>query len=145
MSITTAGDMDTTFTEYKGKVLSLRYPSFLKIKAQEPQWYAAGSRRKAGVMIEVNPSESAIEAFGRMIRSPLFSNTPGASIVREGKFCTANGIVGHERVTRMLETRGWGIDGKFKERDIIIQIWTADSEWHDGRIWLDMLNSVEMI
>ncbi len=134
-----------TFTEYEGTALRLRYPSFLKIKAQEPQWYAAGSRRKAGVMIEVNPSESAIEAFSRMIRSPFFTNAPGASIEREGSFSTSNGIVGHERVTRLLETMAWAVDAKFKERDIIIiQIWTTHSEWHDGRIWLDMLNSIEM-
>lgn len=137
--------MDMTFTQFEGKVLRLRYPSFLKLKTEDP-WYAKRPRHHAQVLIQVNPPASAARAFARMIRSPYFAATPGASIVREGNFSTVNGIKGHERVTKMAKTMAWSVDGKFKERDVVaIQISLATEEWHDGSIWQDLLNSIEVI
>jgi hypothetical protein len=136
--------MDTTFTEFEGRVLRLRYPSFLKLKTEDP-WYAKGARRYAQVLIHVSPPQSTAEAFAHMIRSPNFAATPGASILRDGSFSTTKGIKGHERVTKMPETMGWFVDGKFRNRDAVtIQISVASVEWHDGSIWLDLLNSIEI-
>jgi len=137
--------MREIFNKYEGKVLRLIYPGLLKIKSEEP-WWALGRGKKASVMIELNPIESRAEAFARMIRSPFFNKTPGAFIEREGDFATNNGIKGYERVSRMSETMAWAIDGKFREREaMIIQIWTVKSEWHDGKLWRELLDSIEII
>lgn len=137
---------EITFKEYEGKILRLIYPSLLKIKAESPQWWALARAKKANVSIEVNPIQSRVEAFARMIRNPDFTKVSGAFIEREGDFSTAKGIKGYERVARMSETMAWAIDGKFREREaMIIQMWTLKSEWHDGRPWRELLDSIEII
>jgi hypothetical protein len=134
-----------TFNNYEGKALRLKYPGLLKIKSEEP-WWALARGNKASVMIELNPIESKATAFSRMIRSPHFTKTPDALIEREGEFATDMGIRGHERVSRMLETMAWNIDGKFQDRDVlIIQIWTHHNEWQDGKIWRELLDSIEIV
>ena len=137
--------MNEVFKEYEGKVLRLKYPGLLKIKTEEP-WWALARGKKASVMIEINPIKSRTEAFARMIRDPFFSKTPGAFIERGGDFTTNNGIIGYERVSRMSETMAWAVDGRYLEKDLIlIQIWTTHSEWHDGRIWRDLIDSIKVV
>jgi len=129
--------------EYRGNILRLRYPSFLRVESEEPEWSAFASKNRAAVVIRVNPEPADAESFARLIRNPHF---PRELIRREGRFVSANGIEGHERIADHTVNVAWDIDGKFRNRYILnIGMWASTGDWHDGTIWGDMVNSIDIV
>ncbi|SPE59306.1 hypothetical protein SBV1_310030 [Verrucomicrobia bacterium] len=129
--------------EYNGKVLRVSYPDFLRVKTHEPQWSAFAPEDRAAVVIEVNPQPVKADAFARLVRDLHF---PRALIQREGQFTTAKGIDGYERLALHSETVAWDIDAKFRSRYTLnIGIWATRADWHDGTVWEDLVNTIEVI
>ena len=128
------------FKKYTGKIIRLKYPNFLRVAYAEPGWYATAKDR-AGVNITINPPRVMAESFSRAIR-----RESGANYLRKGEIETHNGIRGFERVTMLNELVDWGIDAKSSAGCVIhIRIWSRIDEWHDGTIWRDLIESIEIV
>jgi len=127
--------------EYQGDFLRFRYPDFLKVKSETPTlWYAAAPKNRACVIIALDPPMAQAEAFSRNMERPH------ENAVRKGSIKTPNGIEGHERVLQFNETMAWDIGAKSKQDHTIhITLWTIHDDWHDGIIWRDFINSIEVI
>lgn len=136
--------------EYRGNIVRLAYPHFLKIQEGEPKWYALGSKGTT-VQVLVDPPQELASIFAESIRSPYFARTPGVFIEREGTFRSAR-IAGYERLTRLVlpssgvDTRSWWVEGRFRNRNLLnIEINAVASDWQDGTIWAAFLDSIDVV
>lgn len=142
--------------EYKGEILRLKYPSFLRIKAGEPDWYAASSRPFAHALVMVDPPNLHVDDLERRILNPHFKNSANpfaANIVREGEFHTAVGLVGYERVVRSQQggtgteaSWDWLVGVKWEGHHVVqATISAVESAWDNGKVWGCFLDSIEIV
>jgi hypothetical protein len=132
--------------QYEGRRIRLTYPELLTVKTADPEWSAFARKGTGAIVILLDPAPQAAKAFSRLIRNPYYTRVPGTCIVREGPFATPNGLEGHERVAEMTETMGWFLDGTFSSGQVVnIQIWSIKSEWHDGKMWKELVDSIEIV
>lgn len=128
------------FKEYTGKIIRLKYPNFLRVAYAEPGWYATAKDR-AGVNITINPPRVIAESFSRAIRQKSNANH-----LRKGEIQMHNGIRGFEEVTMHNESVVWKIDAKSDMGCVIhVRIWSSNDDWHDGTIWRDLIESIEIV
>lgn len=137
---------------YDGKNLRLTYPSFLKVKSVEPQWAAIGPKQASSVCVQIDADQAIVEAYSEMLQSSNYRGGLGlqAEIVREGKFKTSHGLNGFERVVKLVNGIGqvfWGWGAVCltpNEHSVVIDIRVPDENWQNGKVWQDLIDSMEI-
>lgn len=140
----------STNKKYLGKTLNFEYPSFLKIKSEEPQWSAVGPKGQSSMYVLIDPPRAVADACRAAITNPRFQNAPGliVEVIREGDFLSQSGITGCERLSRITNPAmeifwAWGILGQTGSgQTVVIEMRVANAEWLEGIPWTETVHSI---